>query len=492
MNLGRSRSERIARNVMATLGTQMISWGLTFAVTLFLPRYVGDAGLGKLAFAASFIAVFSVIVPLGTSTVLVKEIARDRSRAGELLPAVLLLRFPLALLMAALAAWAVSLLGYPGLTRILVTVAALGMVIASVNDALAAALQGQENLPRQSAGVLVDRFLASALTILLILRHAPLWALAAVGIWTGLVSLLVNASAFHALLPALRLPRWATIKHVALAGLPFMGWTVFQTLYGQTDPIVLSLVTNDRTVGWYAAAFRLVGTTFFLPTALTTALLPTLSRLYHEHPAEFRQLARRMFTWIMLCAVPIALILLLLPDRLIALLHYPAGFTHSVPVLRVGGVGVLLWFAGTALGTIIFAADGQTRMFGASVAASLLGIPACFLGAMFANHFWHNGAVGAIASDVLLETFLLWSYARLLPAGVFDSESLRGLGRCAAAALPMAGLLILLSALGWGLWSLPPCLAVYAAMCALLGCLRPQDLAIARQALVRKAGQGTP
>ena len=80
-------SGRVARNIVATLATQLISWGLTFAVTLYLPRYVGDAGLGKLAFAASFMAIFGVIVPLGTGTLLVKEIARDRSRTGELLVA---------------------------------------------------------------------------------------------------------------------------------------------------------------------------------------------------------------------------------------------------------------------------------------------------------------------------------------------------------------------------------------------------------------------
>ena len=480
-------TEKVARNVVATLATQLISWGLTFAVTLYLPRYVGDVGLGKLAFAASFVAVFGVIVPLGTSTLLVKEIARDRSRTGELLLAALALRLPLGLLVAGLAVGLASLLGYPPLTRVLVTMAALGMLAGTINDAFGAALQGQENLTRQSVGVLVNKFLGSALTILLIFRHAPLWTLAAIGIWTGLASLVVNASAFRPLLPTLHLPSQKTIRHVAVAGLPFMGWIVFQTLYGQTDPIVLSLVTNDKTVGWYAAAFRLIGTTLFLPTALATALMPTLSRLYREDSDGFKRLARRLLSMVMLCGVPISLVLLLLPDRLITLLHYPAGFVHSVPVLRVGSAGVLLWFAGNALGTTIFAADGQARMFRTSVIASLLGIPLCAAGSWLASRFLHNGAIGAIGSDVLLEMYLVWSYLRLLPAGTLGGESVQTIGRCVVAALPMAGLLAFLSAHGWGLWSLPPCVAVYVGMCVALGCLRVQDLTMARQAFARKA-----
>lgn len=483
-----SGSQRVARNVLATLATQLISWGLTFAVTFYLPSYVGDTGLGKLAFAASFTTLFGVIVPLGTSTLLIKEIARDRGRTGELLLAALILRLPLAALMTGLAIGLVTLLGYPSLTRTLVTVSALGMVVATVNDVFAAALQGQENMTRQSVSVLVNKFLSSGLTILLILRHAPLWSIAAISIWTGAASLLINGTAFRSLLPTLRLPSAVTLRQMVLAGLPFMGWTVFQTLYGQTDPVVLGLVTNDETVGWYAAAFRLVGSTLFLPTALTIALLPTLSRLHHENPPEFRALARRMLTLILLCGVPISLVLLLLPDRLIALMHYPAGFRHSIPVLRVGGVGVLLWFAGNALGTAIFASDGQARMFRLSVLATALGIPACFVGAYVGHHFWRNGAVGAITSDVLLEAYLVWSYLRLLPAGTFDWDSLRLLGRCALASLPMAALLAFLSAQGWGLWSLLPCTLVYGGLCLALGCLRPQDLAMARQALARKTG----
>ena len=110
----------------STLVTQLLSWGLTFAVTYYLPGYVGDAGLGSLAFAASFATLFGVVVPLGTSTLLVKEIARDRARTGELILAALALRLPLAALMTGLAVLAVRLLGYPEQTRLLVLVSALG------------------------------------------------------------------------------------------------------------------------------------------------------------------------------------------------------------------------------------------------------------------------------------------------------------------------------------------------------------------------------
>lgn len=481
------RSGRVARNVLVTLATQLISWGLTFAVMLYLPRYVGDTGLGNLAFASSFVLIFSVFVPLGTSTVLVREIARDHAQAGPLLTAALLLRLPLGLLMGALAVGIASLLHYSPLVQLLVVLGAVGMVVAAANDALASALQGQENLTRQSAAVLVEKFLASALTIALVLARAPLWTLAAAVLFTATTSLLVNASAFRTLLPALRLPTVAEVRALALAGMPFMGWAVFRTLYSQTDPVILRFVTNAATVGWYAVAARLVGTSLFLPAAITTALLPTLSRLHREDIAAFRPLVRRMLGLVMLFGIPLALVLMLVPDRLIALLHYPAGFANSVPVLRVGGLGVLLYYAAMVLGTAVIASDGQHKMMRASMIATAVSIPACFAGAFLAHLYWKNGAVGAALSDVLVECYLVYSYLRMLPARTFVGESLAFLGRCTAAALPMAAFLELMSRSGSGLWIVLPCVVIYGVMCLLLRCVSAQDLAMARQIMAKRA-----
>ncbi len=486
MKSGMNRSGRVARNVLVTLATQLISWGLTFAVMLYLPRYVGDTGLGNLAFADSFVVIFGVFVPLGTSTVLVREIARDRERAGELLTAALLLRLPLGLLMGALAIGAASLLHYSPLVRLLVTLATAGMIVAAMNDAISAALQGQENMARQSAAVLVEKFLFSGLTILLVLARAPLWTLAAVALFTGTVSLLVNASAFRRLLPTLRLPTPGEVRALVVAGMPFMGWVVFRTLYSRTDPVILRLVTDAATVGWYDVAARLVGTSLFLPAAITTALLPTLSRLHREDAGGFCQLVRRMLGLVMLCGIPISLVLMLVPDRLIALLHYPAGFAHSIPVLRVGGLGVLLYYAAMVLGTAVIASDGQHKMMRASMIATAISIPACFAGAFLAHVFWKNGAVGAILSDVLVEFYLVYSYLRMLPARTFIEENLVFLGRCTAAALPMAAFLELMSRSGSGLWIIIPCVIIYGVMCLLLRCVSAQDLAMAQQILARR------
>ena len=485
-----SSSQKVARNVMMTLGTQLISWSLTFAVTLYLPRYVGAEGLGKLAFAASFVTLFGAFVSLGTSTVLVKEIARDHRRAGELLPAAVLLRLPLSILATGLAIAAVSWLGYPSLMRVLITAYALGMVVLGVNDALSSALQGMENFSRQSLAVLVEKFLSSSLTIFLVLIHAPLWEIAAVGLFTGSVSLAVNLSAFKHLWGTMRMPTTATLRSLVLAGMPFLGYGLFNTLYGQTDPIVLKLVTNDATVGWFAAAFRLVGTTLFLPAAVMSALLPTFSRLHRQDAGEFRQLAQRTLTLVMLCAIPVSLILILLPREIVLLLHYPKSFEKSIPALQVGGVGVLLWYAASVLANLVTARDDQAKILRVSMYASLIGIPLCVACSYASDRVWHNGAMGALASDALLELYLVICYFRMLPPDLFQRQNGLVLVRAAVASLPMIYFLHGLPVSRFKIGTALLALAAYGAACWFLRCFSGRDLAILGDVFARKTGMG--
>lgn len=476
-------SSLVARNVLVTVATQIVSWVLTFIVTLYLPRYIGAAGLGKLAFATSFVAILGVLVPLGTRDVLVKEIARERSRTGELLLAAGALRILLGIAVVALVTVITYLLGYPELMRLLVGLTAVGMVVSTVNDALAAALQGQERLSRQSLALIVEKCLTSSLTLFLVFHRAPLWTLAAVGGFTSLFSILINLSALRGFCPALRWPRLATMHYLIVAGTPYIGWTIFRTLYGQCDPVVLSLITNDATVGWYAAATRLIGSTYFLPTALATALFPTLARLYRDDVTEFQHLVRRLFALNMLCAVPIALILIFVPDRLLALLHYPAEFAHSICVLRVGGVGVVLNFIGCVLGATIITSDRQDKMVRVSFLACVLGIPACILGSYVTHQLWGNGALGAMISDVALEFYLVCTYLRIVPDQVFDRANLSLMLRCLLASVPMGVWLALAPSCGLGLWALIPCLPLYAGSCWLMRCLSPEHLALLRSAV---------
>lgn len=480
-------SRVVARNVLASLVTQAISWLLTFIVTLYLPRYVGATGLGKLAFAGSFVSIFAVMVPLGTSSVLVREIARDRERTAELLSAAIAVRVVTGLLATCGAILLIRAMGYPAITRSLVVASSLGMMVIALNDAIGSAMQGHENIPRQSIAIIIEKCLSSTISIVLVIMKAPLWSLASVTLFSGAVSLMVNLSTIKLMMAKWLWPTKQAIKYIVTAGLPFVGYLVCRTLYGQTDPVVLNLVTNDKTVGWYAAAFRLVGSTMIIPVALTSAVLPTLSRLHLDSAEQFNALARKLLAMIVICGVPITAIFIGAPDRLIALLHYPHDFIGSIPVLQVDGLAVFMFYLGCVLGTVVVSSDGQSKMMRASFVACFLGIPACFAGSYITHKLWANGAIGAAFSDVLLEIYLVWAYIQMLPAHTFGTESIKLFFKAVAACVPMGILMYFTRHSNAVFGAIAAGLPLYLIACWQLKCLDMQYLLSMREMFSRRS-----
>ncbi|HEU5090560.1 MAG TPA: oligosaccharide flippase family protein, partial [Roseiflexaceae bacterium] len=68
---------RVIKNTSVLLVSQIITWGLTTALTLFLPRYIGPEGNGVLAIASSVWAITAVLISFGMDIYLMKMIARE-------------------------------------------------------------------------------------------------------------------------------------------------------------------------------------------------------------------------------------------------------------------------------------------------------------------------------------------------------------------------------------------------------------------------------
>ena len=88
--------QRIAKNTGVLLFAQIASYILGFFFIMYTARYLGAAGFGinpfrksvygkmlRLSFALAFTGIFGVFSDLGLSTLTVREVARDKSLAGN-------------------------------------------------------------------------------------------------------------------------------------------------------------------------------------------------------------------------------------------------------------------------------------------------------------------------------------------------------------------------------------------------------------------------
>lgn len=477
---------RIAHKIIDTLVTQVLTWGMAAFVNLYLPRYLKDEGMGQWGIVSSWMMLIGVIIPLGTSPVIVKEIARDRTKTSQLLAESFLLRLILGILAMPLAYLLAMAMHYTPTMRLLMLIAIPGMLFGVLNDVFMSVYQGREEVARINRIGLMEKIVYSVAVTALVFVKAPLWAIVGVSALSGLVTFILYSSGLKALWKSIRWPHVSDLRSLAIISLPFMGAKVFQTVYGQTDAIVLGALATDQEAGWYTVCVRLVGTAMFFPMSLIFVMTPALNRLFGQgDQVGFTALARKLLDLTIFVGLPISAVAVCLPQGIIAVLYGPS-FANAAPVLAVSGAGMLIYSVAVVLATLMIAIDQQAMIARGAIVACLFGIPLCVVGTWAGHRFWGNGALGAILTDLVVEIYLVVVYFQVLPRELFDRSMILRFARYVLAAVPMVLGLYLSLGTPLGLWGAVPCAVVYVLACYVLRCWTREDLQMLRGILMRR------
>ncbi len=92
-----SLKSKLIKNAGWLFGAEIISKLLAYGVIVILSRTLGPEGLGQYSFIFYYVGLLGIFSDLGVSYYFMREVARDRSKADELLPGVLGLKVVLAL-----------------------------------------------------------------------------------------------------------------------------------------------------------------------------------------------------------------------------------------------------------------------------------------------------------------------------------------------------------------------------------------------------------
>jgi O-antigen/teichoic acid export membrane protein len=425
-------ARQFVRSAFSFLLGQGLSWLGSALLVILLPRYLGDANLGRLGVALAVSSFASFGANLGISVHLTKEIARAPERAPQLVGLGLATRLPLSLLSGALTVAFVNVAHYDQTTRALVYVLCGWILVDSVRAIAQGALQGLHRMgPLAAFPAVTNTLYAGAATVLLLAGVGPLPIAVAYLAAQAVAVTLTLGVLFHNVRPRLS-SSGAEWWWLVAGGLPYFVWQASLLVYGQVDTILLSLMTNDAVVGWYFAAYRFIGIPAFVPIILTTVAFPALTAA--RGSLAFGRIARRALDANLLLTIPMSLGVILISDRLIDLLHYPASFHNSVLPIVLLAAGFPMVAADMILGTLLNTLDRQRQWAMVGVAAAFFNPLANLLAIPVTQDHLGNGAIGAAAITTATEVLVMAVGLRILPRGVFDSSNLIQLARCLAAA----------------------------------------------------------
>jgi O-antigen/teichoic acid export membrane protein len=338
-------ARRIAANTILRIGGEIVAKGASLAFFVVMARELGEEGFGDFNFALSLATVLVAASGFGSSGLLSREVARDRSLVHDYMSNVGAVKAITSLGLFGVMVAIVNLGSYDSDARLAVYLVGAGVVVENYRATWDAAMQAYERLGLVSVSLIVQRVATAVVGVVLMLGGAGLVAVSAVFLGGALLGFL---SAVILLRQAVVRPRrqidrsrWLPLVR---AGVPIGLVSLLFTVLLQFDATLLSFLTGgDNTeVGFYSAAFRFVATFFFLSWVLGAALQPWFARQEGDRSlplARAYELGLKVLTAALL---PLSVGCAVLAEPLIDLL-YGREFAEAVLPLRLLAIVLALY-----------------------------------------------------------------------------------------------------------------------------------------------------
>lgn len=354
-----SAARSIARNTAVQLGGDVLSKAASLLFLVVLARELGAEGLGVFTFALSLGVLLAIVFGIGVDDLLVRELARDRTRSARLTVDALGVKLVGGAAVLAITG-AVALLGdYSPAMRAALMIVAVAAVVEQGSATLGAVLQSREEFAPVSGALVVQRWVTALLGVGAVLLGAAVVAACLAYLTGALVALAVSVVAVRRSgLGALPAPSRQSAGRLATQSVPIGLSGIFNAVLFRIDASMLAFLTSTAAVGLYGAAYRLFETTLTLSYAFVAALMPLLARVGGSDRSALN------FTFALGCKLlivvlfPIGLCFVLFAAPIVDLLYGPQ-FSASASALRLLGGAVALYGLAYLCSYVLLATDRQ-------------------------------------------------------------------------------------------------------------------------------------
>lgn len=388
MSTPSTKIANIAKNTSYFTLALILQKVISFAYFTMLARNLLPEDLGKYYLAISLTSIFSIIIDLGFSNVIVREVAKKQYQPEKLLSNVLLMKIPLSALAFLAVYLLANLMGYPEITENLIYISSISMILDSFTLSFYSVIRGFHNLKYESIGSVSFQLIVLLLGFVFLRQDRDL---------NYLMFVMALASAFN-FIYAFYLIKFkfkikissgfdkALIKNIIIITAPFTAYAVLQRLYMYLDSVLISILSSDSEVGIYQISFKIIYALQFLPMAFVASLYPAFASYWKDtknSPLErggreadgvcrtsaaedstktTSQLAitfERAMNYLIIISLPISIGIISLADKI--MLIFKPEYASAILPLQVTMAALPFMFLNFPVGSLLNACDRQIK-----------------------------------------------------------------------------------------------------------------------------------
>lgn len=455
---------------LSLVGTLVVA----FAVRFLIPRYIGPARFGQLNFADAYSMSFFVFTSFGVDSYIRKEVSTRLEHANDFWAGFWLLRLAAALVIFGLMAIGLAWMHKSPVEWRLAFIFAFGQVAFVHNFTVQALLHAASQVNELAWMNVVSKLIWGGGIYLSLIWD---WPLETIAVWF-LVSEAIKAMVMSRVCQKKLNLHWnldyKATKMVIVASFPYFLNYMCHRTYEKLNVTMLSAMTNDNEVGWYAAATNIATISLLFLPIMQAVIIPLASRTGAKSLDAMNEIMRGAVRLIVVLGTLISLIIMLHAQTMVDHAFGP-GFSESAISLQMLAPMFTLTYLAVLGAQHLIQLNRIWTMIKVSVTAliinPLLNGPLIYAGFKMGPGW--AGGLSAFASICTEGANAAITFIILGSAAVdrnFWLVLAKTLGICGI----VTGLHIVLDS--WGAWRIPLEATLYLALAAVLKALPVADL----------------
>ena len=406
----------ITGNALSILTSDVMNRATSFVIYAMVARRLGAFAFGQMSLALSLFYVFQIFAVSGVKTLLIREVAKDRSQTRKYLTNGCLIVAVMSFAALGALFGFVRAVHYTGGTKLVVLLLSLGLLPYAITAVCEGIFQAWErmhylacvNVPSnivKMAGAYLLLFWNRGLYTVMLLLLGAFFTVASVELWLVLTQFRTERA------PASEQPGAGIDLRFALATLrsagTFLGIDGTCAIAGNLNIILLSKLATEKDVGLYSAATQLMVPLLLVYQSIAQSIFPVMCRKIEPGLRALRRISEQAIEVLLMLAVPTVAGVFFLGQWALSILYKNHAFVGAVPALRIVAWALVPQVFTSVLGQVLVATHHEKITLKIAVVGGALNL---VVGWPLIRRY---GLVGA--ASILVVTSVVGSILHYLP-----------------------------------------------------------------------------
>lgn len=401
-----SQIKAIFKNTSWLSISQVLTSVCAFLWTILIARYLGVTDYGIVSFAISFTGLIGIVMDLGMTTYITREIAKNKDLLFRYMNNIFIFKLILSTILFFISGLILYILGYSHLTIIVTLIFTIEIIIMSITTFLNGIFQAFEQLKYQAIGsILNSGFLLLGILITIFFNLGVI----SIAIAYTIAYLIFFIYVFLKYIKKFNFPRFELdlkfIKKVLIDSLPFGLTNFFYTIYFSIDIVMLFYLSGDYATGLYKSAYNIINvfTTFFV--VYQGVIFPVMSKFFAESKDLLKSSYELSVKYLLLIIIPISVGVFFYARPLVDLIYSNQYSLATTPVQ------ILIWtvsflFINGAASILLNAIDKEKTVTKVYIIAALFNVALNFI--LIPHMSYDGAAIATVASEILITVLTVY------------------------------------------------------------------------------------